>query len=437
VTHERPPQPRARPAAEDGFGLIEVVISAVILLSVTLGTLSLLDTSAHSTVQSRARTVAADLAEQDQEQLRGMRVTDLSNFSRTRNVKVGGVTFKVDSATTWLSDATGGDISCTSGTGQADYVRITSTVTDPSGSSDIAPVKVVSLLAPPVGSAGSIAGTLAVPLAKADGTPLVGIPVAISGPVNASASTNAAGCALFNYFPVGSYTVALSQPGYVNQLGVQDVSYSGTINPGSLNVTSNQAYDKAVSIPVSFQTQATSAGPKVPAAIAALSAANSGIGNATGSLVFGSTSTPVSPTTTSLTASSLFPFTDGYTIFAGSCAANAPGRYTATGGTATTVPVTPGMAAPAQTLFVPSVTVNSTTTMANVKLIPTDAGCTQAYWFKGVNTKKLTVPVPWGKYKACADTGSRYSTTQPAVDNTRGPGPNAVTVSISATSGTC
>jgi Tfp pilus assembly protein PilV len=437
VTHERPPRPRARLAAEDGFGLIEVVISAVILLSVTLGTLSLLDTSAHSTVQSRARTVAADLAEQDQEQLRGMRVTDLSNFSRTRSVTVGGVAYKVDSATTWFSDATGGDVSCTSGSGQADYMRITSTVTDAKGSGDIAPVKVVSLLAPPVGSLGSSTGTLAVPLAQADGSPLTGIPVSISGPVNASLPTNAAGCAVFNYFPVGSYTVALNQAGYVNQLGVQNVTYSGTINPGSVNVTTNQAYDKAVSIPVSFQTQATSGGPKVPAAIAALSAANSGIGNATGSLVFGSTSTPVSPATTSQTATSLFPFTDGYTIYAGSCAANAPGRYTSTGGTATSVPVTPGLAAPAQTLFVPSVTVSSSTTMANVKLIPTDAGCTQAYWFRGVNTRTLTVPVPWGKYKVCADTGSRYSTIQPAVDNTRGPGPNAVSVSISSTFGTC
>ena len=58
---------------QDGFALIEVIVSAAILAVVALAVLSGLDGASASSARERARAVSASLAEQDQERLRSYR----------------------------------------------------------------------------------------------------------------------------------------------------------------------------------------------------------------------------------------------------------------------------------------------------------------------------------------------------------------------------
>ena len=84
---------------ERGSILLEALASAVLLAVLTLAVLQEVDGATASSARNKARTVAAQLAEQDQERMRGMRFIDLSNYRDSNTVPVDGVAFTVDSRT--------------------------------------------------------------------------------------------------------------------------------------------------------------------------------------------------------------------------------------------------------------------------------------------------------------------------------------------------
>ena len=55
---------------QDGYALIEVIVSAAVLAIVALAVLSGIDGATASTARERARAIAGSLAEKDQERLR-------------------------------------------------------------------------------------------------------------------------------------------------------------------------------------------------------------------------------------------------------------------------------------------------------------------------------------------------------------------------------
>ena len=117
-------------ASQEGFALMEVIVSAAVLVIVVLGVLAGLDAATSTAGANKARTVAATLAEKDQERLRGMRIPDIDKMNlQPYDVKVGPVTYHVDSKAVWVVDASGQELGCTLNKAQASYMRITSTVT--------------------------------------------------------------------------------------------------------------------------------------------------------------------------------------------------------------------------------------------------------------------------------------------------------------------
>ena len=140
---------------------------------IVLGVLAGIDGAAGSSGREKARSVAGTLAEQDQERMRGMRAVDLSNYAYNRDVTVGTATYNVDSESDWIRDNTGGTVSCTNSSAQADYLRIRTTVTSSTVGKRTAPVQIDSLVAPPVGAVGTNQGTLAVQVNDRDA---VGVP---------------------------------------------------------------------------------------------------------------------------------------------------------------------------------------------------------------------------------------------------------------------
>ena len=109
---------------------MEVMISAAVLVLVVLGVFAALDASTSTAGANKARTVAATLAEKDQERMRAMRTTDIDAMNTAPyDVTVGNVPYHVESEAEWIYDASGAEVSCGLATGQASYMRITTTVT--------------------------------------------------------------------------------------------------------------------------------------------------------------------------------------------------------------------------------------------------------------------------------------------------------------------
>jgi Tfp pilus assembly protein PilV len=422
---------------ETGFALVETIVSAVVLLVIALATLAAVDRAQSTSAIGKGRSVAASLAEQDQERLRSLPASSLStyrlNHSSSRQVTVGGLSYNVASTVDWVRDATGATPSCTSDDNQADYLNITSTVTG----NAVRPVTISSLVSPPLAFSNN-RGTLAVKILDGGDQPVVGLPVSISGPTAVTDTTNEVGCAVFAFIPAGDYRVQFSRSEWVDPTGDNTPDVTPTVNPGKVNQISVQ-YDHAGAITVRFDTKIGTAAP-TPSSAWTASAMHTGV---TGSGIRSYVADEAKPTTTtppytrdSIVLSNLFPFRSGYQTFAGECkgsnpdtAMNTTDWFTTGGGVGDVVTVPPGdttsnvvtVRQPALTMQVKDGAGNIESG-ANVVLTPKDTTCinppapappTSPVKLKattnasGMMTKynaTLYDPgVPFGKYDICVD----------------------------------
>ena len=105
---------------------------------------------------NKARTVAATLAEKDQEELRVAddRATSTGSARdprRPRRSTVDGVPYTIESEAEWVTDTGGEDISCALDDGEGSYIRITSTVTSPMTGAKVKPVVIIEHRGPQPG----------------------------------------------------------------------------------------------------------------------------------------------------------------------------------------------------------------------------------------------------------------------------------------------
>ena len=195
-----------RGRSEDGFTLIELLVSSLVLVALGAAVAESLISTAYVSGDQRRHSQAAEIAQQDQERLRGLSVSQLNTLNQVpaRTVTVGGTAYTVTSTARFLNN-TGGP-SCLPGA--AAYFKIDSKVDwspNPRG-----PVLVESIIAPPAG--GTIRATVVNQIAN----PLAGVTVAASGPDVESAPTDSNGCAVLSGLPSGSYAVTYSAQGYVD-----------------------------------------------------------------------------------------------------------------------------------------------------------------------------------------------------------------------------
>src|SRR5690348_5212870 len=118
------------PRNQDGFALIEVIVSAAVLAIIALAVLSGIDGATASTARERARAIAGSLAEQDQERMRGYRFDELAKIPQQADQVIDGVKYTIKSEATWVVDD--GEVTGTcgaAGTKQSEYLRIVTTVT--------------------------------------------------------------------------------------------------------------------------------------------------------------------------------------------------------------------------------------------------------------------------------------------------------------------
>jgi Tfp pilus assembly protein PilV len=292
-------------SSEQGSLLVEVMVGALVLAIATFAVMNGLDGAQKTGRVNKERSVSATLAQQDIERLRSYPISALSNFTQTRTVSVAGVQYSVVSDTEWVRDASG-VLNCTDDTAQADYLKISSTVRAPGQTN---PVKEVSLLTPAAGSFSNTTGTLVVKLTNRSGVPLGGTSVSLSGPSSYSDTTNSEGCAIFGFIPAGDYDVDV--PGKVTWGGAGSSTSQVTVVAAKTSLKQLEMETPA-SLRAHLQKPDGS-----PAQWFEIQVANAKLPGGTRDFNVGSA-------VTAIDATGLFPFLDGYGVYAGTCARNNP-----------------------------------------------------------------------------------------------------------------
>jgi prepilin-type N-terminal cleavage/methylation domain-containing protein len=240
--------------SEDGFTIIEMLVSALLVAVIAAGlTLALAGSTRVSALQ-RSQSEADALAQQDQERLKGLSAEQLSSLgTSTRQVTLGatgatgisgaanstgaatGTTFNVVSSAAFVNSS-GSSTCSSSGTSSAAYYGATSTVWwGTANSAGTGPANVVdevqakSEITPPDG------GVLVVQVDNQTGAGLPGVQVAASGSDDASGTTDSNGCVVLAGLSQGSYTVTYTDSGYISSTGsTSPVTESATLtNVGS------------------------------------------------------------------------------------------------------------------------------------------------------------------------------------------------------------
>jgi type II secretory pathway pseudopilin PulG len=427
---------RASRTGEEGWALVETLVSAVLLIVIALAITSSLDTASDASAENKQRSIAAALAEQDQERMRGMDPTALSNYhppARPVTTPDGGI-YTVTSRADWIRDSSGDVESCTQNTTQSDYLRITSTVTSTSVGTDTKPVVSRGIVTPAVGTFGAGLGTFTVQVVDRNDAKVSNMNVSTSGTRVLSDLTNSLGCAIFGYVPIGPYTGTASATGWVDRDGNPTASASATVTQGTVAMV-QVVYDQAGSLAVTLDADAPQPGgtrlnisqPAFPTPRTLTPAI--GAGN------------------DALTINNLFPFaTSRYNVYAGTCTDADPSRYT--GETVPSTLVTPGNPATPLSVHLPRITVNvkkgGLAQAATVRVASTVSGCGADVGTASTDptTGQAVIPMPYGHYTICAvnSAGNKATvgTVFTPVNNTASAGVTAPQVNLGTTGGlTC
>lgn len=314
--------------SERGDTLIEVLVSAVILSLIVVGTLTGVDSANRATSFDRARSQANVLAQEDEEQMRSEPIKKLSEISESHEtirheVSASGTTYKIVSTAKYVADKTA-SASCTSTSEEANYIQTTSTVTSPM----LGKAKVVQtgIISPPPDSA------LIVRVENQSGEPVPNMEASATGPSDVEAETSLDGCAILAVSP-GEYVLNVKRLNYVDENGYSESDKDPTSDTPFYVVaeqTIKKGYKFALGGTLAVKFQNSETGNTAEGGDTFV-ASNTGM-NPT-FRQFGTISTPAAPTYSETVESktatvpnpkTVFPFSQNYTVYAGTCEADKP-----------------------------------------------------------------------------------------------------------------
>jgi Tfp pilus assembly protein PilV len=301
--------------AESGSLLIEVMVSATIVLIVGFGVLAMVDRTTQLSAEQRSQAIAGNLAQVEIDRVKGLPLSELSNLRSSTPKFVAGVKYDITTRADWMDD-TAMAPSCTTPGAKADYLKVQTSVTH-AGMGTARPAVLDTLVSPPVRAFEANQGALALLVEDQAGKPVTGATVSLTGPATFTDTTSANGCILWSYLPAGSgYAVAVSKAGYVTPSGVAKAGGSTSV-VGDATTNASYEYDRGGSIRTSFKVR------DATGALIATSPKLATVENGTGA---GLSKTYDLGTASSLDTASqglLFPFANPYAIYAG-CASNKP-----------------------------------------------------------------------------------------------------------------
>jgi Tfp pilus assembly protein PilV len=402
----RSPIGRSRSLAADaGDTLIEVLISALLVALIVVGTFTGLNSTNKTTSLDRARSQADALAEQNEEQLRSepiKKLDELEGHPETETVKENGSTYTIVSTAQYVSDATA-TASCTSSSGKAEYLQTTSKVTSPLigvGKS----VEETSIISPPPSAA-------LIMQVQESGTALSGATATATGPSTApvthTLTTSASGCAIFALLP-GSYELNVSETGYVDPDG-----YTESNKDPSLSSESTAYVPAEVTVkPTAYNFGRAG---KFEVKFSGATEGDSFVAHNTGmtGMTFRTFGTPATYSSTVKSPTTIFPFTTKYTVYAGTCEADLPTKNS--GAAPPEVLVTGGATVPVTVVEPPVNFVVKNGTEVGAKAgsailgasgITTDEGCATTRTFETNSSGSMVHQgLPYGKYAICVSSG--------------------------------
>jgi Tfp pilus assembly protein PilV len=229
---DRPSQAPGRAAAQDGFTLIEVITSALMIGLIVVGTFSGFEAADSSTTQDRLQNEAAVLAAQSQDQLRSTPASALETLAtapHTYTKEFDKVNFTIKQEARFVGGEGTEGCSVTQHKNQiSNALRITSTVSWARAIAKAAPVVETGVVTPPTGSALEVdVGNAPAPTAGvADVTVLVKYTaVGTSSVSTLEATTTSSGCIVFGAIPATAATVEIpEQGGFVTPSGSQYIA---------------------------------------------------------------------------------------------------------------------------------------------------------------------------------------------------------------------
>ncbi len=304
-------------SGEQGYALVEVLVSAVVLLIAAVGVFTAFTATTRSTAFERNRARANALAEQELERVRSLRIGDLTSLNQTRTLSADGTTYTIHSQSQFLTEPAGTS-TCSAGTGSRDFLQVSASVTWP----NMAPHPAITagtVVSAPSGSLVPDSGSLLLTVENADSNGISGVTASGSGPASFSGSTGATGCVQWKNLPEGTYTITLG--GAVNGMVDPDGNPPTTITTSVVDQATNtidKQYDTPGGLAVNFKTEPYGNGTPINSSADGITVNNTNMNVA---------KTFTSPNQNTITTTrTLFPFANpsSYSVYAGTCASNNP-----------------------------------------------------------------------------------------------------------------
>lgn len=419
----------SRTTNEDGFSLIEVIVSMVVLAILSSAVVLVLGQSMQASRTSKQRVVAANVVAAQMDLIRDKPVASLPvGVTTLPTVTVDGINYSIVQTVRWVPGPDAATDSC-SGTGTSLYKTVQLVATWPN-MSGAQPVRSDTVLTPDLGDVGSNSITIPIRVRDRNNNPEPGVAVQLAGgSVTTSQITDSYGCVLFGNVPAGTYTATTTSSGTPTSVNWQGNTTNtltglGTSVGGTWLPTTEFQWDTAAALTLT-PTAPDNQHP-VPAGVGA-TIANTSL-TTPGRLAL--------PTTgSSVVDSTLFPFTSGYQAWAGTCADSDPQSNNGTrAAPATTNPG--GTGSVALTTRAVNVTVTGNLPASGSYSVqayhPADSGCSAQTLPLGAvsNTARtLGAGMPYGTWYFLVTVGNRYNfSTQQVTAN----GTNPINVSVSA-----
>lgn len=409
-------RPRPAPGRDDGFTMIELMVSLTILALVSAAFAYGLQLAMSVTREDRARVQASNLAARELEIVRnefGSSKTAPNTIAATSSVTnphqlpggsagqpldLDGTKFTVVRTVEWLP-AGSGTSPCDGG----------SAVTYPSLGVNVRvswlennsprDLENNTVLTPPKGTLATIQGFIAAKVTGADGTGVSSLPVDITGPGGAQTRVTAGdGCAVFALTTAGNYTVTLDESGYVSFDGMAATSKPATVASGTIQVVPF-SYDAAATITLTYRIDGDPPGYSLPTPKPSVVLFNPSLPTMGKKVVNSGTTT----------VTGLWPFIDGYSVWGGTCTLNDPA--TTGGARPTAVIPDPGETVGADVVLQPlelTFTDDDDKPIAGkeaVARIVTTTGCKETQFSLGNTNANGTVrsALPYGQWTVTAD----------------------------------
>lgn len=315
---------------DSGMTIIEVLVSAVILVTMLLATLAVLDRASALSSDNRARSVATALAQQDQDMVRQWPFAKVSGmfagnnadgqtqnvYATPKDVNIDNVHYTVQTELKVVSDSEQ-NTACLADW-QNRKIQITTTATPPPGNK-LKPVQMRTFRVPTVLSAAN-KGSVIVRLTRGNGDPTGGVPVMVTG--QSQKNTDPDGCAVFSDVTTGSVTISWGAAGgsSVDENGADLITRTITLLGGATAQFAGR-FDTAKSPTIKFvdETGSDTTPDGKPIMWNSVSVVNPGI-----STVYNGWRSWTFPSASSFTIPGLFPFESSYGVFAGTCWGNDP-----------------------------------------------------------------------------------------------------------------